>query len=54
MKYEITKKTTIEKTYEVEANSEEEALEYIDNNPYCFDDEEHDEEIIINGENFYG
>ena len=41
-KYEVTWKQTLIETYEVEAESEEEAIDYVANNfdPMCVDDNE--------------
>lgn len=53
MIYQIVKAVTTERTYEVEANSAEEAMEYVDSNPNLYDDEEISEKITINGEDWY-
>lgn len=53
MKYQIVKAITTERTYEVEANSAEEAMEYVYSNPNLYDDEEISEKSTINGEEWY-
>ena len=53
MIYQIVKAVTTERTYEVEANSAEEAMEFVDGNPNLYDDEEISEKITINGEDWY-
>ena len=53
MIYQIVKAVTTERTYEVEANSAEEAMEFVDGNPNLYDDEEISEKITINGEYWY-
>lgn len=53
MKYQIVKAVTTERTYEVEAYSAEEAMEYVDSNPNLYEDEEISEKITINGEDWY-
>lgn len=53
MKYQIVKTVTNERVYEVEADSAQEALEKIDDNPNLFDDEEITEKTTVNGEEWY-
>lgn len=53
MIYQIVKAVTTERNYEVEANSAEEAMEFVDNNPNLYDEEEISEKITINGEDWY-
>lgn len=50
MIYQIEKKYTTKRTYEVEAESIEEAVEYVENNQDLYDDEEEEEETFVDGE----
>jgi hypothetical protein len=53
MKYQIEKKYITKRTYEVEAESIEEAVDYVENNSSLYDDEEEDEETFVDGEEWY-
>lgn len=53
MIYQIEKKYTTKRTYEVEADSIEEAVEYVENNSSLYDDEEENEETFVDGEEWY-
>lgn len=53
MKYQIVKKYTTERSYEVEAESIEEAVEYVENNSSLYDDEEENEQTFVDGEEWY-
>ena len=53
MKYQIEKKYTTKRTYEVEAESIEEAGEDVENKSSLYDDEEENEETFVDGEEWY-
>lgn len=53
MEYTIVKTFTTERVYTIVADSEEEALEYIEDNPNLYDEEECDEKTMVNGEVWY-
>lgn len=53
MTYQIEKKYITKRTYEVEADTIEEAVEYVENNQDLYDVEESEEETFVDGEEWY-
>lgn len=53
MIYQIEKKYITTRNYEVEAESIEEAVEYVENNSSQYDDEEEEEKTFVDGEEWY-
>ncbi len=49
MIFQIVKRYTTEKCYKVEADSIEDAVEYVDCNPNLYDDEEVEEKTFVDG-----
>ena len=47
MKYEVTTKTTITRTYTIDADTEQDAIEKVMGNPNDYDDEDIDDKVEV-------
>ena len=53
MKYEVTTKTTITRTYTIDAETEQDAVEQVMGNPNAYDDEDIDDKVeVLNIEDY--